>query len=416
MINNTKTPAIYVLIRIYKLQTNKDDNEPYYSLLEEAIRSVDENAKVYDGIVKIVVNDDTPKDDVLYPEHKRRVLDILERHRFSIDKSNLYFSETDGKGSSYATLKVRESFLLWSEANEDYDSIAVTLDQDDELKDNALANIAYEMLKTNANICISAYETEDYSNLSIIKDNGKAHNEAVKQLYLKPQTITDENDSALLTHIDTLGWTKSWSRQTMMQYLNCLKTFMSRFRGSAEAFFSKHKAYEDFIDTFILLNKYVKLCGVPSPTHKYKKQPFAITSTPTISAFRDDRTACLIALNDLAHYYAKQISNSYEILLRHFFSFKIKVIEGILADYREKYSNSSDIRYQEFAKKTYPNYFVKKLCIQANTIKTNLEQDDENADDSRSFQNLASLYLCHNLNSYSELVFKIHKYIITDNS
>ena len=215
--NNTKTPAIYVLIRIYKLQTNNDDNEPYYSLLEQSIRSVEDNAKFYDGIVKIVVNDDTPKDDVLYPEHKRRVLDILERHRFSIDKSNLYFSETDGKGSSYATLKVRESFLLWSEANEDYDSIAVTLDQDDELKDNALANIAYEMLKTNANICISAYETEDYSNLSIIKDNGKAHNEAVKQLYLKPQTITDENDSALLTHIDTLGWTKSWSRQTMMQ-------------------------------------------------------------------------------------------------------------------------------------------------------------------------------------------------------
>lgn len=239
MINNTKTPAIYVLIRIYKLQTNKDDNEPYYSLLEEAIRSVDENAKVYDGIVKIVANEDTPKDEVLYPEHKRRVLDILERHRFSIDKSNLYFSETDGKGSSYATLKVRESFLLWSEANEDYDSIAVTLDQDDELKDNALANIAYEMLKTNANICISAYETEDYSNLSIIKDNGKAHNEAVKQLYLKPQTITDENDSALLTHIDTLGWTKSWSRQTMMQYLNCLKTFMSRFRGSALTWLSK---------------------------------------------------------------------------------------------------------------------------------------------------------------------------------
>ena len=56
--NNTKAPTVYVLIRIYKLQTNKDDNEPYYSLLEEAIRSVDENAKVYDGIVKMVVNDD----------------------------------------------------------------------------------------------------------------------------------------------------------------------------------------------------------------------------------------------------------------------------------------------------------------------------------------------------------------------
>ncbi len=413
---NTKKKAIYVLIRIYKLRTNNDNNEPYYSLLEEAIRSVEDNAQFYDGIVKMVVNDDTPKDDVLYPEHKRRVLDILKRHHFSIDKSNLYFSETDGKGSSYATLKVRESFLLWSEENDDYDSIAVTLDQDDELKDNALANIAYELLKTNANICISAYETEDYSNLSIIKDNGRAHNEAAKQLYLKPQTITDENDSALLTHIDTLGWTKSWLRQTMMQYMNCLKTFMSRFRGSTEAFFSKHKAYEDFIDTFILLNKYVKLCGMPSPTHKYKKQPFAITSTPTIDAFREDRTACLIVLNDLAHYYADQMSNSYEILLRHFFSFKIKVIEGILADYREKYSNSGDIRYQEFAQKTGPGFFIKKICLQAITTKTNSEPETENEDYSLSFQNLASLYLCNNLESYSELVIKIGKYITTDNS
>lgn len=42
MINNTKTPAIYVLIRIYKLQTNNDDNEPYYSLLKKAICSVEE--------------------------------------------------------------------------------------------------------------------------------------------------------------------------------------------------------------------------------------------------------------------------------------------------------------------------------------------------------------------------------------
>uniref|UniRef100_UPI0040294F0E hypothetical protein n=1 Tax=Candidatus Cryptobacteroides bacterium TaxID=3085639 RepID=UPI0040294F0E len=416
MINNTKTPAIYVLIRIYKLQTNNDDNEPYYSLLEKAICSVEENAVAYNGSVKIVANEDTPKDDVLYPEHKRRVLDILERHHFSIGKSNLFFSETDGKGSSYATLIVRESFLLWSEANDDYDSIAVTLDQDDELKDNALANIAYEMLKTKANICISAYETEDYSNLSIIKDNGKNHNEAARRLYLKPQTITKEGDSAILTHIDTLGWTKSWSRQTMMQYLNCLKTFMSRFRGSAEAFFSKHKAYEDFIDTFILLNKYVKLCGVPSPTHKYKKHPFAITSTPTISAFRDDRTACLIALNDLTHYYADHLSNSYEILLRHFFSFKIKVIEGILADYRSKYSNNGDIRYQEFAKMTDPGYFIKKLCIQANATKTNSKPDIENDDYSHSFHNLASLYLCNSLESHSELVIKIGNYLTTDNS
>lgn len=406
MYNSTLLPTIYVLMRTYKPPMSDSLNMVYYGLLEDAIRSVENNSKVYQGHVKLIINDDSPKKNELYVKHKERLFGILKQHDFCVQNSNLIFSETDAMGSSYATYVIRKQFLQESYKNSDSNAIAVSLDQDDELIDNSLVSIANEMYKTGSNICISSYETKDDSNLGIIKDNGKSHNEVALQLYLKPRTISESKETDLLINIDTLGWTKSWLRDTMQQFWDCEMMFVTKFRGSAESYFSKYRAYEDFLDTIVLFKKEVKLCGTPAPTHKYKKQPQSITSSPTIEAFREDRAASLVTLNDLAYFISDQLVKEFELPLRNFIINKIRIIERILLDYREKYAKEDDPQYINFAKEVKSGYFIHQLCQKASEM--DALKKKENA---MSLANLASLFLCPQALSKDELYFLIREYV-----
>lgn len=406
----TSLPTVYVLMRTFR-SPEKDNHDvaEYYAIFEDAIDSVEKNSAAYEGVVRLVINDDSPKSGWNYDEHKNVLSDILERHGICQVKSNLYFSETDAIGSSYATFKVRKDFLCWSEENSDLDSITVSLDQDDVLTESALSNIVGEIKRTEGNICISAYETEDDSKLSIIKDNGKGHNSRALQLHLNPQPLTREADAELLTGIDTLGWTKSWTRTTISLFVDHLETFLNECRGGVEPYFSKYRAYEDFLDTMILLKKGVRLCGMPTPTHRYRKQPQSITATPTFDDFRYDRAANLVTLNDLSHFCADELVNEYESLLRQFISYKIKVIEGILSDYRAKYLLRGESRYQTFADETTSGYFIEQLCRHAQ-ITAARDASCEND----SMVNLTTLYHCPCDSSCDFLSKYLERYLLNN--
>lgn len=362
MYNSIPHPTVYVLMRTFKQPATEAEDSIYYTFLDDAIRSVKANAEAYQGCVKLVINDDSPKTDISYSEHKKHLFSILSKHHFCVKDLNLIFGETDVVGSSYATYIVRKQFLLNSiEEPSEQNAIAVSLDQDDELAVNSLTNIADEICSTQSDICISAYETEDDRNLSIIKDNGKSHNEKARQLHQNPRMLSGIEDVDMLLGIDTLGWTKSWTRSTLRQYFDYMTVFLSKFRGSPGSYFAKYKAYEDFLDTMVLLMKGVKLCGMPTPAHKYRKQSRSITSTPSLDAFREDRAANLITLNDFAHFSSAHLIENYEPLLGEFISNKTRIIERILSDYRKRYELNGELEYEPFAEETYPGYFMKQL-------------------------------------------------------
>ena len=157
----------------------------FLDTLSSTLKSIEENKIDYEaygtaGHVTFLFNDDTKKGDldVAYKEYKER-LDKKLYDYFNVDykeTSKIDVEEPGGKGSSYSTFLVRELFLELADDND----IAISVDQDDELKKGAIINIANSMYE--GGIVVSPFRMKDSGNLDITDDGGRLHNRAARKL------------------------------------------------------------------------------------------------------------------------------------------------------------------------------------------------------------------------------------------
>lgn len=355
-------PNIYVLMRLY----NKDISKPevFLSSIAPTLKSVANNFKDYKirgGNAFLIINDDT-----LNSNSERYKTYISLRNRLLESIVGVFFDTKSpgGEGSSMATYRIR-SFFLYKLPSSRQDDIAVSLDQDDLLAEQALYSISKGM--AGKDIAISKFEIRDSNNLDITDDGGKRHNKLVGKLARNTDIVSLGSNIALLS---TLGWSKSYSRRIMEIYFSNLTSVLKK-TGGAEKFFKNITAYEDFIDLYPLLIEGVRIGGTKRKTHIYVKHADSITSSPKIKDFREYRTATIMALIDLCYAHRSnteghkftRLRADYKPILLRFVAYKVSQIESIINDkYNYEYAHTNNPLYKEFASKTYNGYFIDILC------------------------------------------------------
>lgn len=376
MLSMKRGRDIYVLVRVFDAYLSVSQKQSVFlDRLRGALHSVRKNIASYAGrgSVFLLINDDTPNSKEGYPEHRNK-LDSLLREEGFLQGYDLFFTDSPGgEGSSAATLRIRRCFVKLASAHSVrvQNAIAVSLDQDDVLLDGALKSIAGS-LKPNG-IVLSQYDAKGDKHLD---DGGKVHNSFsrflclpswIQRVFLFRRKLPVRD----ICYASTIGWTKSYSGEILERYLRDLEEFFNTKRKGggdvALEYFKAHRSYEDFLDFYALLYKDVNLSGTRRKTHGYIKRSDSITSTPTLEAFRDHRTASLINLVDLCYYHgeknghAKLRADFKTELLRHL-SVKILQIEQILSNYRDAFTGGSETRSDAlFAKNTHDGYFFSKL-------------------------------------------------------
>ncbi|MBR0255083.1 MAG: hypothetical protein IJQ69_04110 [Bacteroidales bacterium] len=460
---------IYVLIRVYNGYLDKGsvvEKEHFWTRLAHALDSVQSNANAYSGMVYLLINDDTPHIDGLYDSHCQRLNRLLHDKAF-IENKNLFFTDSPGgERSAAATYRIRKSFVAiasrQNQCHTNVKALAVSLDQDDELRNRALIRIARHMQPNG--VVLSKFVVKDENKLDITKDQGRSHNRISRFLscprwirkYLVPRRnridwydtfIEEESGSDYywrrkwqkrikdwrerrhvycdkhfpvrdIIYASTLGWTKSYSWSVMERYLQDLDSFfmtkMNPGKDIPADYFKAHPAYEDFLDFYVLLYADVKLAGTLFKTHRYIKRSDSITSTPSLEAFRDHRTASLINLVDLTFYFGcreNYLRSDYQYkLLRHVL-FKVSEIEGILKKYRDDYdAGDDDPNKAQIAKYTHEGYFVNKLCrLVEGDHRTKNAADDELFNQSKWTRSERTL---DNFTTLFRQINKIREYVL----
>ena len=366
----SKRKDVYILMRIYFggymynegkkcIVENKNfDSEKFYSDLKRAISSVEKNRSSYkDGRILIIINDDTLEGKE-YKNHIDRVKAILEHSGFKDSEGNLYYSCSGGKGSSTATMLVREAFV---EKSKNDDDIAITLDQDDELFSTAVRHISRKM--PDGGMTISQFKIVDSNNLDITNDGGRQHNKLVK----KNSCPLNRSQYTDCFYASTLGWTKSYTKKILKEYVKALNSFLDNERSGCKLFFEQHKAYEDFLDFYVFLLPDLKVGWVNKMTHVYYKHEESITSKPNLEDFQNHRTANLLALVDLAYSNRNLLREDFEHDLLRFLTVKMIQIESILKKYRHEYADGKNV-LSDFSAKTHEGYFINKLARLATGI------------------------------------------------
>lgn len=296
----------------------------------------------------IIICDDTPKSDIeKWEKHKTEVEKLLNLHGFATGKNNLYFAETEGgEGSSMAAWRLRRTFL---EVTKNISkAFAVLLDQDDELSINAIEKISKKM-RPNA-IVISQFAIKGETELNIIADEGKVHNDIVKKRNIIPQ----------IYKLSTIGWTKAYSRGAMSIMVKDFEDYFNQAGESIDSFFKKHKAYEDFLDFYMLIHSEVELCPNKYITHWYYKHKDSITASPSIKAFRENRAIMLVTLSRLCSKYEHKLNKNWKELLTAHLNVKISEIEKILEKYRTD-AEKMNILMKEFAVHTWRGWFTESF-------------------------------------------------------
>lgn len=399
---------IYVLIRVYCGKWRKEkgcvtinpkfDEPGYYSMLERAITSVKVNMNSYHGgKITIIINDDTLfNDDFIL--HEEKVKRLLADNGFCEFLGNLHYYKSDGAGSAYATYLIRQYFIEIAHNEQD---IAITLDQDDALYPKAAKNIADRMPESG--ITISRFKIRNHKNLDITNDGGRLHNWVVLKnrfsqskrcLFSKYQKKSFLENAPLpsckglqyfvikwrrhcekrrlaraksvwrsdFEYASTLGWSKSYTKAVMELYIKNLKDFLDNNRCSVESYFKQHKAYEDFLDFYVLLYANVKVGWIASRTHTYFKQEDSITSNPNLEDFLNHRTASLLTLIDMAYNKQSLLREDSEYHLLRFLTIKLIQIETILKKYRHEFMDEGKDGFGIFSIHTHEGFFINKLC------------------------------------------------------
>ncbi len=358
----SKRRDVYILMRVYFggykydkknciIENAGFDSDNFYSDLKRAISSIEDNKSSYkDGRIILVINDDTLEGSG-YEDHINKVKSILGESGFYESEGNLYYSCSGGKGSSMATLIVREVFIKESKNEDD---IAITLDQDDKLFPKAVKHIARKMPK--GGMTISQFMIVDSNDLDITNDGGIEHNRLVR----KNSCLLHASTYSECFYASTLGWTKSYTKTILDEYVKDLRQFLDNERGGTEKYFEQHKAYEDFLDFYVFLLPNLTIGWVNKKTHVYYKHEDSITSKPNIEDFQNHRTASLLTLVDLAYSKQRELRDNFEHDLLRFLTVKMIQIESILKKYRHDYENGNN-GLSDFSAKTHEGYFVNKL-------------------------------------------------------
>ena len=399
---------IYVLIRVYCGKWRREnglvltnpgfDETGYYTMLDRAIASVKDNKDSYqDGKISIIVNDDTLNNND-FKSHENRVRQLLDNNGFCESNGNLHYFLSNGAGSAYATYFIRK---LFTEIACNEQDIAIMLDQDDTLFPKAAKNIADRMPESG--ITISCFKISNYKNLDITNDGGCLHNWVVlknrftqskRRLFSEYQKKSFLENNPLpswkvfkyvvtrwrrhkekrrlacaksfmrsdFEYASTLGWSKSYTKAIMDLYIHDLTTFLDNNRCGAESYFKAHKAYEDFLDFYVLLYTHVKVGWVANKTHTYYKQEDSITSNPNLEDFLNHRTASLLSLIDLVYDKKSVLREDCEYHLLRFLTIKLIQIETILKKYRHEFMNEGKDTFGVFSILTHEGFFINKLC------------------------------------------------------
>lgn len=352
-------PNAYILMRVF---FPKGFSASFLNRFKSSLQSVKKNKMNYakhGGKLFLLIYDDTKHNGWNeYRNHLLYIYSLLISNGITPNEYRIIIN--GGNGSAYATYGIRKAFLEWS--NGDQNAIAITLDQDDILREEAVYRISQSM--RTFGIVVSPFEMQDNGNLDITDDGGKRHNRLARRL---ANGAILRQDLPLLSSI---GWTKAYSRPVLERYHKDLTTFMETERGGAELFFLEHRAYEDFIDFYPLLYSDVHLTGTYYKTHVYIKHKDSITSSPSVEDFRNHRTASLIALIDLC--YANKgttldtgkslLCYDFDYKLFRFIASKVYQIEHIISKYRDDYIHNGANYYDEFAAQTHDGFFISKLC------------------------------------------------------
>ena len=344
-------PKVYVLMRLYCPDVFQSDD--FLDGLKGALMSVKRNRDRYRGDLVLLINDDTShKQFDAYMNYAKDRNAMLINLIGEEGKCWIQTNSPGGEGSACAMLRLRRLFVSLSADDND---IAITLDQDDRLRNGAVRNIA-RRIKPQGIVVTSFVEKGDVG-LDILGDKGKSHRRLVRHLVcpIYARCLMKGKTKKSIADLDSIGWTKSYTRYVMRQYLDDFDLAMAN-RGGAEAFFTTNKAYEDFLDFYVLLLKDIKIDVVWSRTHVYFKNKKSITAQPTVDDFRYYRTAMLVALVDLCKTCKSSLRDDYMPLLQRFVTTKASKIEGILDDYKKKNL------YPELTTKIYRRFFVNNLC------------------------------------------------------
>ena len=401
---NKKSPLhAYVLMRIFN---DNSEGSKFRSRLKAAIESVSENKKNYhSGNTYLVLCDNSPLTGEEKEEHEKSIKDLCQSYGFSKELGNLEFFFSDVPcNSAYATYKVREKFLSLTE--KDNSAFAISLDQDDVLEPNAVLYIAKKM--TSWSVVLSPFSIINDGGEDITKDGGKVHNKLTKTIAHTLFSNYSLNRKGIY-YASSLGWSKSFSRETLQLYQSSLTSFLEENRVSIKEYYGKHRAYEDFVDFYVLLRSDVIISATSNNTHKYYKHKESITCNPSIDDFRIHRTASLLTLIDLCYSFSDFLIKDFKPYLLRYISIKIADIEQILEGYRNDFLKGND-RLFAFSEKTSESYFIQNLfrLAQGEDEHWRRQQDMDLFNDAMPIRgkmtktNFNDLFSCDNINRITD--------------
>lgn len=405
-INIETQPKVYVLMRVFCKDTVNCTK--FIETLKESIKSIIDNG--YEKVM-LLLNDDTKRDNS-YEYYKNR------RDRCINDTMINWVEREENvgeRGSAYAMFCLKQFFL--DKTEKEPNAIAIILDQDDRLERDAIKHIVERMRP--GGIVISPFKIMDIEGLDITDDGGRIHNELCCNYFIPDsywgydsQYISNDSMKAVW-NFSSIGWTKSYSRSALKQYNDDLKRFiLSKREDGLVNYFSEQKAFEDFIDFYVLLLEGINFSTTNQCSHSYIKNKDSITATPNLDDFLYQRTNSLITLIDLCYANTQKLCNDFERKLHRFVASKVYQIEDILSKYRTNYLENGNDNYAVFATKTHEGYLVNKIVRLAMNKNRGTEQDKQlfekiftrSSDTTNNFEKLFKKEVFNNITQYNSFV------------
>lgn len=347
-------PTAYILIR-----TSSKNNRKAEEFLSRSLRSV--AAQTYNSIHVIVL------EDVEDEKNKTNIVEDTINNVVRCNKrleNKVEYSFKKLKGAAGSVYEIRNIFLKTAGKND----ICIMLDDDDEFaRPDAVEDIVVQLIRNNADVCISSFISKNNIRLDITNQGGKFHNDLVGDLEENPSCFND----AKYCKLSSIGWTKSYKYDLIKRYQEIVKPYEKEFIDL--------KYYEDFPDIIALLLKDVRITGIHKPIYLYNKSENSVTASYNINAFKDQRAGFLALLLQLVKDNEDKLCNDAWKYTVEFVVFKTIQIENIICKYLVDCNESREKR-----KKIYVFLFTKWLVKKIN----------ENTDIKKKFRDSLSIYNC----------------------
>ena len=400
---------VYILMRVY----NDYKNPVFWNDLQNALNSILANRKIlarHHSAVRhmcLMIYDDSEEGES-YSAHKEKLDIILSDCAFNEDSWTLDYTHTNERVYSANSLFYLRKRVVELTANNEAEAVAIILDQDDMLQCDAILQILRKMPK--GGVVLSPFDLNGPNSLNTVDVAQTLHTQLTRHLSYRGIGNSDPD----IVCAATMCWTKAYSKEAMQMYVNALESFFKEERTGLIEFFNDHKAYDDFIDFYVLLRKDIQVSATRHHTHIYKKNVQSITSCPTVSDFLYDRTATLIAAIDLAYRDSACLIADWKSRLFRYISIKTMFIEDILSNYRDEF-NSGNIQRTVFSEKTHNGYFINKFYRLAIGKKREESEEDDlfekekTSRGEKSAANFLDLFCCERINSIEEYRNKFTK-------